>query len=48
MQTDYDTWVWQIHAEQRFMHCAQVMGAYPEYNQLWDLVDCGVANIYTI
>jgi len=48
LRTDHDRWNWQIHAPQRFMHCAQVLGVYPEYNQLWDLENCGISNVYAM
>ena len=48
MRTEYDRWNWQIHAPQRFTHCVQVLGVYPEYNQLWDLENCGISNVYAM
>jgi len=38
----------QIHAPERYTHCAQVLGLYPEYNQLWDLEKYGLSNVYAM
>ena len=39
---------WQVHAAERYSHCAQVLGVYPEYNHLWDLAKIGFFNIYAM
>ena len=37
-----------MHAAERYSHCAQVLGVYPEYNHMWDLENIGFFNIYAM
>ena len=38
----------QIDASVRHKHFAVVFRVYPEYNQMWDLADTGLVNVYSM